>query len=417
MRIQKKYYLPNSDPFKRKALSYGSSFSYCCYLNGNNIPYEYESFPEIIAIGNKKTIEVPASNFSSVFDDIYNLKDWCFGFLSYSFEELSIKKDTSFPNGIFFVPEIIITFLKNHIVSVESDSDPDTVIASINNYKIPDSLKTKINFSSIIRKDEYLKTIKELIQNIQTDNIYQVNYCVRFEGKVCEIDVVPLYNKLNYHSPMPFSGFLKAEKHFIISASPERYLKKINSKLISQPMNGTAPRNSNLELDYKSGKNLLASEKERAENIMIVDLVKKDLSTICEAGTVKVESLCSLYSFKTIHQLISTVTGKLASVTIGETVKNTFPIGSKTGAPKIKAVELLDKHETHARGPFSGTLGYFDPYGNFDFNVLIGSLFLNLNEQKAFYFAESGITLHSDPESEYEECLLKASILTNIFMD
>jgi para-aminobenzoate synthetase component 1 len=195
--------------------------------------------------------------------------------------------------------------------------------------------------------------------------------------------------------------------------SPERYLKKEGKTILSQPIKGTAKRYpDNPELDLKNLNALKDSEKERAENIMVVDLVRNDLSKICEHGSVHVDELCKVYSFPQVHQMISTVSGTLRDdVQFSDAVKATFPMGSMTGAPKKKVMELIERYEKSKRGLFSGSIGYITPYNDFDFNVVIRSVLYNAATRYLSFHTGSAITFSSDPEKEYEECLLKAAAI------
>ncbi|MBC7389127.1 MAG: anthranilate synthase component I family protein [Opitutaceae bacterium] len=416
MRIKKKYHLKDLQSFKKKALKWGSSQTHCCYLNGNSKIYSYESFPEILAVGCVQEFTNDEPDFTDFLNKVSKLKDWAFGFLGYNSRDVEMKSAYFLP-GLFFVPSTIITFSKENIISVETNGDPEMILKEINDIT-PDFSKNKIKgaFIAEISRDEYIKKIRILKSHLQRGDIYQINYCIKFESEGIYYDPYLIYDVLNLASPMPFSGFFKARDYCIVCASPERFLKKLNAKIISQPMKGTSPVFADQAENIKSISDLKSSEKERAENIMIVDLVRNDLSTICQYGTVKVEKLCDVYSFQNVHQMVSTVTGKLAEdLSTAEIFAKTFPMGSMTGAPKIRAMQLIVDLEISSRGPFSGTMGFMDPKGNFDFNVLIRSMFYNSHTGKGFYSAGSGITILSDPEKEYEECMLKGETLKNIF--
>ena len=210
-------------------------------------------------------------------------------------------------------------------------------------------------------------------------------------------------------SPNPFSAFYKVAHNYLLCASPERYLKKVEDKIYSQPIKGTSKRElNNLIEDENNKMNLLNSEKERAENVMIVDLVRNDLSKICMEGSVKVEELFGIYSFPQVHQMISTISGDLKNDRdLADIFRATFPMGSMTGAPKKKVMELIELYEKTKRGIFSGALGYITPEGDFDFNVVIRSILYNSSDKYLSIQAGSAITFNSNAEKEYEECLLK----------
>ena len=220
---------------------------------------------------------------------------------------------------------------------------------------------------------------------------------------------------MNRLSPKPFACIQKFDDHYIISASPERFLKKNGQKVISQPIKGTRPRASTIEKDEALKKELRNSEKEIAENMMIVDLVRNDLARTAKTGSVKVEEIFGIYSFEQVHQMISTITAEVRDDThFIDVIKNAFPMGSMTGAPKVKVMELIEKYENTKRGAFSGASGYIKPNGDFDFNVLIRSLFLNKSTETYSFQVGSAITYDSDPLDEYEECLVKAKAIFDL---
>ena len=229
------------------------------------------------------------------------------------------------------------------------------------------------------------------------------------------IDPLDKFFKLNEISQSPFAVFFKNHKHFLLSSSPERYLKKQGQKLISQPIKGTAKRYSISSEDELAKKLLAEDPKERSENIMITDLVRNDLSHTAQRGSVQVPELCAVYSFLQVHQMISTVTSKLdPQYSAIEAIKKSFPMGSMTGAPKISAMKIIEELEETKRGLYSGSVGYFTPDGDFDFNVVIRSILYNQENKYISFSVGSAITSLSVPEKEYEECLLKAKAMREV---
>jgi para-aminobenzoate synthetase component 1 len=225
-----------------------------------------------------------------------------------------------------------------------------------------------------------------------------------------------VYDKLSIVSPNPFSALYKLENKYLICASPERFLKTVGTKIYSQPIKGTSKRDTgNLLNDETNKRNLLNSDKERSENVMIVDLVRNDLSKVCVKGSVKVEELFGIYSFPQVHQMISTISGVLTSKDdLATVLKATFPMGSMTGAPKKRAMELIEVYEKTKRGIFSGALGYINPEGDFDFNVVIRSIVYNSLDKYLSILGGSAITFNSIGEKEYEECLLKIEAMKSV---
>jgi para-aminobenzoate synthetase component 1 len=195
-------------------------------------------------------------------------------------------------------------------------------------------------------------------------------------------------------------------------------LRKEGSKIISQPIKGTAKRLLSPIDDEKIAHDLMRDEKERAENVMIVDLVRNDLSKSSKKGSVQVEELCKVYTFKQVHQLISTVVSEVKDdVHPVDVIKDTFPMGSMTGAPKLSAMEIMEELEETKRGLYSGTVGYFTPDGDFDFNVVIRSILYNAAERYVSLSVGSAITAKSNPERECEECLLKAKAMKYVLLN
>ncbi|MDQ6843745.1 MAG: anthranilate synthase component I family protein [Bacteroidota bacterium] len=347
-------------------------------------------------------------------------KDWLFGHISYDLkneiEDLSSSNfdGIQFPVLLFFVPEIVFILNKNELQIGVCSLNPDLVFNQLTSGIFPEEKNKEIPFlKSRLTKKNYVETVKTLQTHILKGDCYEINFCQEFFATDTKIDPVYVYRNLNIYSPNPFSAFYKYKDKFLMCASPERFLKREGDLLISQPMKGTAKRilnDENADLSHKDALRLDA--KERSENIMIVDLVRNDLTKVCIGGSVKVEEFLEIYSFPQVHQMISTVTGILnKSVKLSEIFKSTFPMGSMTGAPKKRVMELIEKYEKTKRGLFSGTIGYFDPEGNFDFNVVIRSLQYNSTTRYLSIIAGSAITFHSIPEKEYEECLLKISAM------
>lgn len=374
----------------------------------------------------------------------YAPNDWVVGHLSYEATSAFLQVPTrqnfpgelAFPIATFFVPDFLLYAEANQtewVIESKLIAPEDILLAIQNSSPLPPSkwenqknngekneeynptspqknplpLKLKSGWS----KDEYIQQVEKIKQHIQRGDCYEMNFCIPFWCHPLTLEPIDLYKNLEQESPAPFSAFYRLGAHYLMCASPERFLRKIGGKLISQPIKGTAKRNTqDKELDEQERERLKRSKKERAENVMVVDLVRNDLSTICEAGSVVVEELFGLYRFPQVHQMISTISGQLQpDISFGEILKGCFPMGSMTGAPKKKVVELTAEYESHARGIYSGTVGYIEPNGDFDFNVIIRSLVYQSEQKTLLYQVGSGITHYAIPEQEYEECLLKAA--------
>jgi para-aminobenzoate synthetase component 1 len=303
-------------------------------------------------------------------------------------------------------------------------ADPEKIFAEINadNLPAPPSIN-KVKIQSLVSKKEYIKIINKLKQHILRGDCYEINFCQEFFAENAEMDPVDVYKKLSHFSPNPFSALYRLNNQWLICASPERFIKKQGNKIISQPIKGTSKRDKgDNEKDMLSRDDLRNSAKDRSENVMVVDLVRNDLSKVCKDGTVEVDELYGIYSFPQVHQMISTISGVLkANISFTDIIKATFPMGSMTGAPKKRVMELIEQHEKIKRGIFSGAVGYISPDGGlpavqagFDFNVVIRSIMYNADSKYLSFKAGSGITFYSDPEQEWEECLMKAEAMKNV---
>jgi para-aminobenzoate synthetase component 1 len=275
--------------------------------------------------------------------------------------------------------------------------------------------KKKLSLNFRIQKEAYLNKVRSILNHIHRGDIYEANFCQEFYAENSVIDPLEVYKNLNQISKPPFATYLKFDNNFLLSASPERYLKKNGRQIISQPIKGTARRSSDKQKDLALKEALRNDPKERAENIMIVDLVRNDLSRIALKGSVQVEELCKVYSFKQVHQMISSIVSEIPeNIHPVDIIKNSYPMGSMTGAPKVKAMKIIEDHEETKRSLYSGAVGYFTPEGNFDFNVIIRSILYNQKNKYVSCSVGSAITSLSVPEKEFEECLLKAKALREV---
>jgi para-aminobenzoate synthetase component 1 len=351
-----------------------------------------------------------------------------FGFISYDYknkiEDLYSEHydGLEFPEKHFFTPQILFDIgeknVKISLVSDFEDKNIKQLISEIESISVDFKESKKIKITPRISKEEYLKTINQLKKHIQLGDIYEVNFCQEYFADNAEINPIDIYFKLNKKSPTPFSCFVKFEDKYLISASPERYIQKSGNKILSQPIKGTAKRGDTLEEDELIKKELFNDPKERSENVMIVDLVRNDLSKIAKKDSVVVNELCGIYTFPQVHQMISTVSGEVKKeVDFDAILKATFPMGSMTGAPKIRAMKLIEKYEKTKRGLYSGTVGYINDKGDFDFSVVIRSITYNSKNNYLSFMVGGAITNQSDPEKEYEECLLKAKAMLEVLSD
>lgn len=274
-----------------------------------------------------------------------------------------------------------------------------------------------IRWSAKIDQKTYLERIRQLKEHIQLGDIYELNFCQLIDSQEIELtSIQPFFMRMWEVNPTPFAGLVETTDWMLASASPERFIQKKGTKLISQPIKGTAPRGLTDLEDLQNRNNLQTSKKERAENVMIVDLVRNDLSRVAAKGSVYVDELCEIYSFPTVHQLISTISCELKeTATFSEILKAAFPMGSMTGAPKKSAVELAEKYEGFSREFYSGSFGVIYPNSDFDLNVLIRTLFYDTRTKKLSCGVGGAITTLSDAEAEYEECRVKVGKILSLF--
>ncbi|MBT8319807.1 MAG: aminodeoxychorismate synthase component I [Gramella sp.] len=430
MRTSRVFSLKKHSRFKQQLLSWGRQFEEIAWLDSNEYDSktgEYEAILAVEAFTAIKTDHVNA--FDKLKEYQETTADWIFGYLSYDLkndvEALSSKNfdGLNFPDLYFFQPQKLI-FIKEdqvefHYLRMVDDEIEDD-FEWINNMEIGTSSEhTPVTVNSRISKKEYILKIGQMLDHIHRGDIYEANFCQEFYAEEVDLDPFSIFRSLNEISTPPFAAYLKLENFNLISASPERYLRKRGSELLSQPIKGTARRAEDPEEDKEIAETLASDPKEQSENVMIVDLVRNDLSRIAKKGSVQVEELCKVYTFKQVHQLVSSVTAEIAKeIPPVEALRASFPMGSMTGAPKISAMKIIENLEESKRGIYSGAVGYFTPDGDFDFNVVIRSILYN-SENKYLSFSVGGaITAKSDPEKEYEECLLKAKamreVLTNL---
>lgn len=342
---------------------------------------------------------------------------WIFGYLSYDIKNgiENLQSDNpdvmGFPEIHFFVPELVICS-RNNQVEIISPSGKITDIAQLTGDEKLNKVheKTKVHITHMLNRDSYLNHVGKIIEHIKRGDIYELNYCHQIAGIAETFNPSATFEALNRLSSNPFSAFARLDQTHLICSSPERFIAKINNRIYSQPVKGTAARGSTSSQDDAARNRLATSEKEQSENVMIVDLVRNDLSKIAAKGSVKVDELFGIYTFPRVHQMISTISCELKSEsTFTEVIKALFPMGSMTGAPKISAMKIIDDCENFKRGLFSGTIGYLSPDGNFDFNVIIRSILYNSNSKLISLAAGGAITAGSDPELEYDETMLKLS--------
>ncbi|SHJ81159.1 para-aminobenzoate synthetase component 1 [Flavobacterium haoranii] len=419
-------HIQNTNDFKTKLLHWANQFREVVVLDSNNYEQQYSNYDFVVAVEAFTSIQ---TDYQNAFDDLYQYqsvtKDWLFGYLSYDLKNDIEKLQSNnfdglhFPDLFFFQPKKLFLFKENvleiqylHFVDDEIEYDFNEIVSQKSKVK---SQKSTITIHQQISKEKYLEKVQKMLDYIHRGDIYEANFCMEFYADEVKINPLEIYQKLNEISEPPFAVYFKNNKRYLLSASPERYLKKEGNKVISQPIKGTARRSFDLEQDEQLKIELEQNEKERSENIMIVDLVRNDLSQTASKGSVEVEELCKVYTFKQVHQMISTIASNVEnSISPIEVIRSTFPMGSMTGAPKISAMKIIEELEETRRGLYSGAVGYFTPTGDFDFNVVIRSILYNAENKYVSFSVGSAITSKSIPENEYEECLIKAKAMFEV---
>ncbi len=418
--------IPFPDEFKKQLLFWSQQFREVLFLDSNNYPDNYSNYDCVLAVDAFTSIK---TDYHNAFEDLkqyqQTTRDWLFGYLSYdlknNIEDLKSQNQDGlfFPDLYFFQPKKLF-FLKGNELEIcylnmcddEVEEDFSEIESQVLDFEFEIS---DLKIEQKISKENYISKVSKVLDHIHRGDIYEANFCMEFFADEAQLNPLEKYLKLNEISKAPFSVFFKNHKQFLLSASPERYLKKVDEKLISQPIKGTSKRFLDAKQDEKSKLELSQNPKERSENIMITDLVRNDLSRTAKKGSVHVEELCKVYSFLQVHQMISTISSQLnPDFSVVDVLKTTFPMGSMTGAPKISAMQIIEELEETKRGLYSGSVGYFTPNGDFDFNVVIRSILYNQAEEYVSFSVGSAITSMSIPEQEYDECLLKAKAMLQV---
>ena len=419
------FLLDNPNLFKVQILHWMNQFEVCTFLDTHAYTSPYAAIDCIAAVHPISYISLEKVDPAALNAFIQENKgSWIFAHFNYEYHNITKSNNktnlTGFPLAYLYTPAVTIE-LKEKRVTIESVHDnPQVIFDQIYaldflslGHPLP-STSTTIN--PLVHKADYIENIHKILALIRRGDFYEINYCQAFEAALTNVHPVNVYTNLTEVSPTPFACFYKNATDYLLCASPERYLQKKGSRLISQPIKGTIKRNIQNEIEDKLQlETLQNSSKDKSENVMVVDLVRNDLSRICEQGSVAVSELFGIYTYPQVHQMISTITGSVNDkVSFSEILDATFPMGSMTGAPKKSVMETIDLLEPTKRGLYSGTIGYINPTGDFDFNVVIRSIFYNSQSGKANYQVGGGITIYSDPEKEYEECLLKAAAIKKV---
>lgn len=402
------------DAFKKLAYHFTSNYNYKCILDSCRLKTgAYEGKYEFLAaFGAEKVVQSPEE-----LEKDKNQNNWFFGVIGYDlknkFEDLSSLNSEIIhtPKLLFFVPKIIIGIdHEENVTLIKGVLPPNFWHESEQNY--PHRINPE---DAPIIKEDYLKKIKLIHELIREGEVYELNYCVPHKFTYEEFSPINFHIALINKSPVPMAAYFGSDSLHLCGASMERYLVKKEDKILSQPIKGTIKKGETIREDHALIATLLNSEKDRAENVMIVDLVRNDLNKVCQTSSVKVTELCEIYSYLQVHQMISTVEGKLnPNTSFTDILRATFPMGSMTGAPKIAAMKHIDELESFKRGWYSGSVGYIQPNGDFDFNVVIRSLLCDEDKKILNYCAGGAITIDSNPENEWDEIQVKTKAITEV---
>lgn len=406
--------------FRARALRWAARFRHCAYYEPNDLSYPHGPFNRLLGVASETT-HSPAT--------LTELRTWlhkdssllspCFGMLTYDLKneiETLYSQNSSglqWPGLHFFRPE---SWLSWRAEGVEFHGATTGVLAAILATAPPVlAVPCVPAMRPRLPKAEYLRAVEAVREDILNGEVYELNLCMEFYAEAIVLDPVATFLRLNTASPAPFAGFYRYEDHYLLCASPERFVQRRGTRIISQPIKGTIRRGATPAEDEQQQQQLLHNEKERAENLMIVDLVRNDLARLARIGSVQVPELFGLYPFRHVWQMISTVQAELRpGLDLVDVLRATFPMGSMTGAPKIRAMQLIEHYERTRRGLYSGCLGYAYPNGDFEFNVVIRSLQYRADTGYLSFQVGSAVTYDSVPEQEYAECLLKAKAMLEV---
>jgi para-aminobenzoate synthetase component 1 len=426
-------------------LNWSNRFNICCFLDNNDYPSPYNRYEALLAIDALEYISLPAGAAFTALQQLHDTcRDWLFGHLAYdlNYETAGLipgahNRDEAhplaarsahadgigFPDLYFFRPRLLM-LLQTGSVQIGGEELSEAQAREIYDtcLQMPEQVPQQpaaagpVNTpESRLPRNAYLSAVKALQEHIHRGDCYEVNFCR--ENYIRDIDVYPLalFDKLNALSPAPFAAYYRLNDRYLLCSSPERFMQQQGSTVISQPIKGTTRRLAGAEADAQARNALYQSAKERAENVMVVDLVRNDLALTASPGSVQVEELFGIYSFAQVHHMISTVKAvREPGVPLTAVMQHAFPMGSMTGAPKIRVMQLIEQYEQSRRGLFSGALGYITPEGDFDLNVVIRSILYNASRRYLSFSTGSAITFYSDPEKEWEECLLKAEAMMKV---
>lgn len=405
---------------KDELLAWAAGFDYVCFLDSCETETDrYGKYEFILAVADQDA-EV-CHSWEALREKVEPGYDrWWFGSLTYeartSLEPRLKSKNPpriDFPEVCFFQAETVFFQRKG---STEIEALPSFAAYLAEGRSLPAPVvELKTGLKSDFTQAEYVATVETIRQHIYQGDCYEINLSQNFHAIADIPSPASLWRQLTDVSPTPFAAYAKFGEVHLMGASPERFLQLNGDRLLTQPIKGTAPRAADPVEDGQLLAQLRASHKDQAENVMIVDLSRNDLYRSSVVDGVSVPHLYEVQSFAKVHHLVSSVVAeKDASVSPLQAVAYAFPPGSMTGAPKVRSCELIDDYERHARGMYAGSVGYIAPGGDFDLNVVIRSMVYHAGNGVLTYQTGGAITWDSDPESEYEETLVKARAIEEV---
>jgi para-aminobenzoate synthetase component 1 len=410
--------------WKRRLLHWAGRHTISACLDSNSFPDQRSYRTDWACLAAAGAAEVLECQAGTAFEQLEAWRnrqpDWLFGFFGYDLKNEvealhSAHPDrTGWPDLAFFRP-LTVAGIRNKCLEIHTlAGDPLHIKAEIEAAVLPldapgaPTTGPRVVLQPRMDRATYLHTVQIIRDHILRGDLYEMNFCQEFYAEKTQIDPLAICERLYRVGRAPFSTCFRWNDRYLLSASPERFLRKKGDRILTQPIKGTRPRGKTRDEDLTLQQDLQSNEKDRSENVMIVDLVRNDFARHCLPGTIRVEELFGIYAFATVHQMISTVSGQLPSGASGiAALRDAFPMGSMTGAPKIMAMQLAERYEKTRRGLYSGAFGYFDPAGDFDFNVVIRSILYNATAQYLSVHVGGAIVYDSVPEQEYEECLVK----------
>lgn len=414
---------PIAPDFRSKLSAYAAGFEEFALLDscGNSV-YGENSFDYLLAAG-AHAVCAPGSE-ARVFAEweafVEAHGDWIFGFLGYELnvgtESISPPAQKLFPSPPlrFFVPAILVLVQGTAVtISVHPDAicdSPDHVYHAILSAPLHPFSDTCIRLQPMINKSAYIANVERIRKHIIDGDIYELNYCQPFVAHNAELEPISVFNRLCEVSKAPFSALHRFGSQYLICGSPERFFRYDGRRIQSMPIKGTRRRDADSTVDEQLRSELEQSVKDKAEHIMIVDLVRNDLTPYAVSGTIQVDALYGIHAFPQVYQMVSTISAELRQgVPVCRAIRQAFPMGSMTGAPKVRAMEIIAEVEPFQRGMYSGAFGYFTPEGHCDFNVVIRSLLYNADTRLLAAYAGGAIVYDSVAEKELDECYVKLS--------